>query len=57
MLPSWELEDDAIAEVEDPDILDDRRAAVGLEPFAEYERRIQSLYPPEDGDEHHDDNG
>jgi hypothetical protein len=31
-------------EVEDPDTLDERRAAVGLEPFADYQRRIQSLY-------------
>jgi hypothetical protein len=44
-------------EVEDPDTLDDRRAAVGLEPFAEYQRRIQSLYTAEGADEHHDDNG
>jgi hypothetical protein len=32
-------------EVEDPDHLDERRAAVGLEPFADYEQRLQARHP------------
>jgi len=39
-------------EVEDPDSLDERRAAVGLEPLAEYQRSLEALYAPEG--EHHD---
>ncbi len=33
-------------EVEDPQHLDQRRAAVGLGPFAEYERQLRLLYAP-----------
>lgn len=32
--------------IEDPDDLDERRAAVGLPPFAEYEARMRDSYRP-----------
>lgn len=32
--------------IEDPERLDERRAAVGLPPFAEYERALRGHYPP-----------
>jgi hypothetical protein len=39
-------------DVEDPGHLDERRAAVGLEPFADYERRLRGRYLPSATDEH-----
>jgi hypothetical protein len=39
-------EDLAPHPIEDPDHLDQRRAAAGLPPFAEYEARIRARYRP-----------
>jgi Family of unknown function (DUF6624) len=38
-------------EVEDPDRLDERRAAAGLGPHAEYDASMRGLYAAKDGDE------